>query len=258
MFKQSIFSVFNRRIAFVILDALFVFWLYTALDLKMMVDLYIISIAIIFPLVFTITSAFNKRQDSLKHFSSLRTKIIELSNIVSAVEKITTANKKKFNQLLSKTHKEFYASLINRSNENNRFNSRLRSKEIFDFLIENNQHFSEIEKNRSLVVKSEIFTKIELLIALESHGTPISLRNYCLVFIYLFPWIYTPSLIQDTESLSQDFSLYMAIVFSVFISFILMALFNVQSFIENPFDQKGLDDIKLNEFEIDESELGEL
>jgi hypothetical protein len=37
-----------------------------------------------------------------------------------------------------------------------------------------------------------------------------------------------------------------------------MALFNVQSFIENPFDQKGLDDIKLNEFEIDDSELGEL
>ena len=79
-----------------------------------------------------------------------------------------------------------------------------------------------------------------------------------MVFIYLFPWIYTPSLIQDTESLSQDYSVYMAIVFSVFISFILMALFNVQNFIENPFDQKGLDDIKLNEFEIDESELGGL
>ena len=79
-----------------------------------------------------------------------------------------------------------------------------------------------------------------------------------MVFIYLFPWIYTPSLIQDTESLSQDYSVYMAITFSVFISFILMALFNVQSFIENPFDQKGLDDIKLKEFEIEESELGRL
>ena len=117
---------------------------------------------------------------------------------------------------------------------------------------------SEIEKNRTFVVKNEIFSKIELLTALESHGTPVSLRNYCLIFIYLFPWIYTPSLIQDTESLTQDFNTYIAIIFSLFISFILMALFNVQSFIENPFDQKGLDDIKLNEFEIDESELGEL
>lgn len=255
MFKQSIFSVFNKRIAIVILDALFVFWLYTKLDLKMMVDLYIISIAIVFPLVFTITSAFNKRQDSLKHFSSLRTKIIELSNIVSAVKKITTSNKKKFNQLLLKTHREFYGSLINSSNESDRFNSRLHSKEIFDFIIQNNQHFSEIEKNRSLVVKSEIFTKIELLRALESHGTPLSLRNYCLIFIYLFPWIYTPSLIQDVSTMSQDYNTYMAIVFSIFISFILMALFNVQSFIENPFDQKGLDDIKMNDFQIKEQEF---
>jgi hypothetical protein len=81
MFKKSIFSVFNGRIALVILDALFVFWLYTELELKMMVDLYIISIAIVFPLVFTITSAYNKRQEALGHFSVIRTKVIELSNI---------------------------------------------------------------------------------------------------------------------------------------------------------------------------------
>ena len=154
-----------------------------------------------------------------------------------------------------KTHREFYGSLINSSNVSDRFNSRLHSKEIFDFIIQNNQHFSEIEKNRSLVVKSEIFTKIELLRALESHGTPLSLRNYCLIFIYLFPWIYTPSLIQAVSTMSQDYNTYMAIVFSIFISFILMALFNVQSFIENPFDQKGLDDIKMNDFQIKEQEF---
>ena len=157
-----------------------------------------------------------------------------------------------------KTHKEVHITLSNSSKETNKYILRRRSKEIYEFVINNIEHLSEIEKNRTFVVKNEIFSKIELLTALESHGTPISLRNYCLVFIYLFPWIYTPSLIQDTESLSQDYSVYMAITFSVFISFILMALFNVQSFIENPFDQKGLDDIKLNEFEIDESELGEL
>ena len=258
MFKQSIFSVINRRVAIVILDALFVFWLYSVLELKMTVDLYIISIAIIFPLVFTITSAYNKRQESLAHFSLIRTKIIELSNIFSAVKEIPSAKKKTFNQLLLKTHKEVHITLSNSSKEINKYILRRRSKEIYDFVINNIEHLSEIEKNRSFVVKNEIFSKIELLTALESHGTPISLRNYCLVFIYLFPWIYTPSLIQDTESLSQDYSVYMAITFSVFISFILMALFNVQSFIENPFDQKGLDDIKLKEFEIDESELGGL
>ena len=76
-----------------------------------------------------------------------------------------------------------------------------------------------------------------------------------MIFIYLFPWIYTPSLIQDVSTMSQDYNTYMAIVFSIFISFILMALFNVQSFIENPFDQKGLDDIKMNDFQIKEQEF---
>jgi hypothetical protein len=167
------------------------------------------------------------------------------------------SNKKKFNQLLLKTHKEVHITLSNKSKEINKYVLRQRSKEIFDFIINNKEYLSEIEKNRTFVVKNEIFSKIELLTALESHGTPLSLRNYCLIFIYLFPWIYTPSLIQDTASLTQDFNTYIAIIFSLFISFILMALFNVQSFIENPFDQKGLDDIKLNEFEIDDSELGE-
>jgi hypothetical protein len=95
MFRKSVFSVFNRRIALVILDALFVFWLYSELELKMMVDLYIISIAIVFPLVFTITSAYNKRQEALGHFSVIRTKFIELSNIFSGVKEMANSNKKK-------------------------------------------------------------------------------------------------------------------------------------------------------------------
>jgi predicted membrane chloride channel (bestrophin family) len=38
------------------------------------------------------------------------------------------------------------------------------------------------------------------------------------------------------------------------ISFILMALYNIQDYIENPFDQKGLDDLKINELKIQKEE----
>ena len=135
MFRKSVFSVFNIRIVLVILDALFVFWLYSELELKMMVDLYIISIAIVFPLVFTITSAYNKRQEALGHFSVIRTKFIELSNIFSGVKEMADSNKKKFNQLLLKTHKEVHITLSNKSKEINKYVLRQRSKEIFDFII---------------------------------------------------------------------------------------------------------------------------
>ena len=35
-----------------------------------------------------------------------------------------------------------------------------------------------------------------------------------------------------------------------FVSFVLMALYNVQEYIENPFDQNGLDDLKIDEMEV--------
>jgi predicted membrane chloride channel (bestrophin family) len=38
------------------------------------------------------------------------------------------------------------------------------------------------------------------------------------------------------------------------ISFILMALYNIQDYIENPFDQKGLDDLKINALKISNRE----
>ena len=44
-------------------------------------------------------------------------------------------------------------------------------------------------------------------------------------------------------------------ILSVLISFILMALYNIQLYIENPFDQEGLDDIKTEIFKIEDKEI---
>ena len=44
------------------------------------------------------------------------------------------------------------------------------------------------------------------------------------------------------------------LLMSVIVSFILIALYNVQDYIENPFDQKGLDDLKLNKMDVSKSE----
>jgi hypothetical protein len=39
------------------------------------------------------------------------------------------------------------------------------------------------------------------------------------------------------------------------VSFVLIALYNIQDFIENPFDNKGIDDIKLENYKMDDSEF---
>lgn len=46
----------------------------------------------------------------------------------------------------------------------------------------------------------------------------------------------------------------MSLFFAVLISFVLMALYNVQEYIENPFDQKGLDDLKIDQLAVENSE----
>ena len=66
----------------------------------------------------------------------------------------------------------------------------------------------------------DIQESIECLNGIKIHGTPISLRAYLLLSLYILPFIFTPNLV-----------------------------YNLQELLENPFDQMELDDIKLNEFE---------
>ena len=46
------------------------------------------SIAIVFPLVFSITSAYQRRQEAINMFADFRNKVIEMSNIFYAVNKV--------------------------------------------------------------------------------------------------------------------------------------------------------------------------
>ena len=57
-------------------------------SIKIDIDLAILSIAIVFPLVFSITSAYQRRQDSIAHYTGFRNKIINLTNLIYSVDTI--------------------------------------------------------------------------------------------------------------------------------------------------------------------------
>ena len=75
--------------------------------------------------------------------------------------------------------------------------------------------------------------------------TPISLKAYCKVFIYIFPMIYTPTIINKIGLENPEWLTYFVVLLS---EFILISLYNIQDDMEYPFDRQGLDDIKLEEF----------
>jgi TRAP-type C4-dicarboxylate transport system permease small subunit len=73
-----------------------------------------------------------------------------------------------------------------------------------------------------------------------------------LVFIYFSPFLYAS---QSILNLQDDLvTTLISLSFSLVVSFVLMALYNVQDYIENPFDQKGLDDLKIDLLKVNEYE----
>ena len=112
--------------------------------------------------------------------------------------------------------------------------------------------FNEREKDSLIRVKNELFLSAEKIRGIKIHGTPISLKKYCLLFIYFSPFLY------NSQSTFNDFDLSLfnpiPLFFSIMISFVLMTLYNVQDYIENPFDQEGLDDLKIHSLKVYKTE----
>jgi predicted membrane chloride channel (bestrophin family) len=73
MFK-AIYSVFNLRLFIILIETIIVLKLYKMFSIKIDIDLSILSIAIVFPLVFSITSAYQRRQDSIRYYTGISSK----------------------------------------------------------------------------------------------------------------------------------------------------------------------------------------
>ena len=251
--KRAILSTLNYRVLLILIETIVVFLIYKNYQVQVDVDFFIFSIAIVFPLVFSITSAYQRRQDSIIEFSNFRNSIIDISNLMYAVDNFKIDDYNKVFRSLIDIQNNFLEYLIN-GNQSTDFNSiRQKRKGIFKEIISYKSLFNEREKDSIIRTKNEMFLSMEKLNGIKLHNTPISLRRYCLIFIYISPLLFNSKLISE-EQFQIGTDLPISLFFSMLISFILMALYNIQDYIENPFDQKGLDDLKIYQMKINENE----
>ena len=96
MTNNALSSVFNFRVVLILIETVIIYFLYDSYQINLKIDFTIMSIAIVFPLVFSITSAYQRRQEAINVFAEFRNKIIDLTNIFYAVEKI---EKEDYNKL---------------------------------------------------------------------------------------------------------------------------------------------------------------
>ncbi|HTJ51211.1 MAG TPA: hypothetical protein VL443_17240, partial [Cyclobacteriaceae bacterium] len=93
---------------------------------------------------------------------------------------------------------------------------------------------------------SKMIIAFDNLKIIHVYRTPITLRAYSKVFIYVFPIIYGPYF----ASTFRDFSADLEYVMPILYSFILVSLDNIQDHLEHPFDEVGEDDIRIEVKEI--------
>jgi hypothetical protein len=202
------------------------------------------SIAIIFPLVFTIRGAFRRREKALEHLSRFRASLLTVKNFFHN-SKMPDELKEESSQLLQELNDALFGHLNTKNEDTSGYDIKLQA--AFDFVTINKESISNGTREKIYRFFRDVMDSADNLIAIHSHRTPVSLKAYCLIFIYIFPVVYTPTIINKIGLENPSWLTFFIVILS---EFILISLYNIQDQMEHPFDDEGLDDIKFKIFRI--------
>lgn len=209
----------------------------------------LVGVAIVFPVVFSIGSAYNRREAALQRWADFRGHAIA---IFFATRDWPTD---KVNDLPQRT-RELTAEMVHHTKELLTAKDQSweeREKDFYQSLSRLSEMTMELRKygvqsgeiSRVSQYLSKMVIAFDNLKIIYQYRTPKTLRTYSKVFIYAFPIIYGPYF----ASTFHDFSASLEYVMPVLYSFILVSLDNIQDHLENPFDQVGEDDIHIDSTE---------
>lgn len=211
----------------------------------------LVGVAIVFPVVFSISSAYNRREMALQRFSDFKGHAIA---IFYASRDWTTVKNNDLPQRLRLLVNEMILTMRRmfishdrkawQENEKKIYSNFSQLSGITNAMRQHGVQSSEISRVNQYV--SKMIIAFDNLKVIHTYRTPVTLRAYSKVFIYIFPIIYGPYF----ASTFHDFSASLEYVMPVLYSFILVSLDNIQDHLEHPFDEIGEDDIKIDENEV--------
>ena len=252
---KDFFSVINTKSFVVIAAACATTTLCYKLNFHFVVPTDLISIAIVFPIVFSIHAAYNRREKALEHYSIFKASALSIryahshwahekqkenreNKILDRNEHIDRLDgiyedlfKKIYDYLHSKKPKsETYDQIITLIGKISLSNEKLRP-----FVLDP----ENVRSNENLRLMA---VELENIINIKNYRTPNSLRAYTKVFLNIFPIIFGPFFAHVAIERGIEFGLVMATIYSL----VLTILDNIQEDLEDPFDGVGSDDIQLN------------
>ena len=214
-------------------------------DLGYNVDLTLLSIAIIFPLVFNIRGAFKRREKALEHLSKFRTSLVTILHYIQMSRNLPPEERSRLELAINHISEGAIKFLKNGATDTKEVDEGF--KELHEAILDLNDYMPGKIKDRIFRFMNNMQEGFENVYAINTHRTPQALKAYCLVFIYVFPIIYAPNIVYNIGVEDVWWIEYSVVVIT---EFILISLYNIQDQMEYPFDEYGLDDIKLDNFKL--------
>jgi len=217
-------------------------------DISANFPLTLIATAIVFPIVFSINSAYKRREMALDDYASLKAhgRAIYFATR-DWLEDADPVKQERCRNLLGKllrsTRELFSAPRLEMHEREERVYSSF--SELSQF-IRNDLRKAGLasgEVSRCNQYLSKMVLAFEQIKHVYQYRTPRTLRAFSDFFITVLPPLYGPYF----AYLARDFSGGLVYVMPALFAVILVSLDSIQGHLENPFDQIGQDDVTIND-----------
>lgn len=203
----------------------------------------LIGIAVIFPLVFSIVTAFRRREDALKYFASLKAHTVGL---YFAHRDWPPAGKSQAAQA-EKLVQDLLTAVANYFQADDQEQALYRVYAVIDAFSLAHEQLRQVgvpanEVSRANQYLRAIIIEFERMKNIARYRTPVALRAYSRLFLNLFPIIFAPYFASVGYPAFPIAGYVVALVYAL----VLVSLDNVQDHLENPYDGVGPDDLRLN------------
>ncbi len=207
--------------------------------------LTIVGVAIVFPIVFSINSAYTRRETALSNLGDFMNHATALYH--ASRDWLRPAQpefQKQLKQHIVDCFDQLRVLFTSVDEMTIHENERIMAEKLSDlskFVQQFRDHgIHGTEMSRISQYIARLGGAIEDMKVILKYRTPVTLRAYSKISIYSFPISYGPYFVYA----AQDYTFGLSYVMPIIFSFILVSLDNIQNHLENPFDQIGEDDIR--------------
>lgn len=221
-------------------------WLSLRFGITADFPLTLVATAIVFPLVFSISTAYARREKALEDYGKLKS--LGRSLYLASRDWVPVQDAGRDSELKAALHEMLSASrdmFTSPVSEMARYETRVYAAfgRLSRFVNEmRDANLSPTECSRLNQYVSQIMTAFENIKHIYEYRTPRTLRAFSEFFILVLSILYGPYFAYQAVEFSPDLFFIMPALFAL----ILVGLSNIQDHLENPFDQIGQDDVAID------------